>query len=485
MNRAVRGVGITVTALLLVLVGQLTFLQVVDAKKLADDPRNSRTFLRDYTRPRGQILSADGQVLATSVPSHDEFQYQRVYPLGSLFSQVVGYQSIRVGNTGVEKYYNTTLTGQSLKGVALRDLGSLLLSRDRTQTVVLSLRVDAQELARKLLGNQSGSVVALDPRTGAILAMYSNPSFNPTSLATHDSATAQQAFNTLNADPANPALSRAYREVYPAGSTFKVITASVALANGTATPSTTFPVVRDVAIPGTTRKVANFGNEACGGTLADAFRNSCNTSFAALGVEIGAPFVEGMEAFGLNQAPPLDLSPGAEVSSGLTPDLIRFNTPLLAQAAIGQQDIRVTPLEMALVASAIADRGTIMAPHVGTEIRDSKGHTIRTITPLPWKQATTPAIAQTVTGFMVSVVQNGTGTAGQIPGIQVAGKTGTAQHGDNVAPHAWFIAFAPAEHPTVAVAVLVEDGGTMGSEATGGKVAAPIAAQLMTLLLGK
>ncbi len=237
MNRAIRRVGYALTAVILVLVGQLTYLQVIDASNLANDPNNIRKFLRDINRPRGQILTADDQIVAQSLPSAGELKYQRVYPLGDLFSDISGYQSFVVGNTGVEASYDRVLTGRDRQF----DFGQIVSGKDNIGNVILSQTVGAQQTARDALEGQKGSVVALDVRTGEVLAMYSNPSFDPNPLAGHDTEKVNLSFFLLNADPAKPALPRAYRERYPPGSTFKVVTAGGAIMTGKAPPDRTYP----------------------------------------------------------------------------------------------------------------------------------------------------------------------------------------------------------------------------------------------------
>jgi peptidoglycan glycosyltransferase len=483
VNRPLRRVGLAVVVLLLVLVAQLTYLQVLDADSLANDPRNSRTYLRDFTRPRGSIVSADGKILARSIPSKDEYEQQRVYPFGELFAQTVGYQSVVVGSTGVEKSYSAALTGRDRNGLRLKDLGDLLVNKDPTANVILSLRSDAQLVAKQALGDQRGSVVVTEPATGAIVAMYSNPSFDPQPLAGHNTAQVQATYNLLNAAPGNPLLPRAYREIYPPGSTFKIVTTEAALDTGVATPTTTFPSDTSFRPPQAGQAISNFGGKSCGGTLEESFVKSCNTTFARLGYQLGEQFPPKMSGFGIYEAPPLDLSPGAAVSTGPTPGTFATDNPSFALSGIGQDGVATTPLQMAMVAGAVANGGVVMTPHVAARIEDQDGQLIQTIKPQQWKQAMPPATAATIAGFMTEVVARGTGTNGQIPGITVAGKTGTAQTCATCAPHAWFVAFAPAEAPRYAVAVIVENGGSLANEATGGKVAAPIAAQLLKFLL--
>jgi len=484
MNRAIRRVGGAVIVLILVLVAQLTYLQIIDAENLENDPLNVRSALRDANRPRGQIVTADDVVLARSIPVDDgtEFKYQREYPEGALFSQVVGYQSFVVGNSGVEKTYNDQLVGRDTE-LQIENLPDIVSGDEAVGNVVLSLRADVQRTAAQSLGFRRGSVVALDVQTGAVLALYSNPSFDPQPLASHDVKEAQTYFEALSADPNKPNLPRAYRERYPPGSTFKTVTTSVGLDDGVTTPDTVYPTLTSLDLPQTDDTLSNFGGRSCGGTLEQSFIQSCNTTFGQIGLDLGNAFVPGMARFGISETPPLDVAPGAVPSVGPPPDSFDDNQPLFAFAGIGQGDVATTPLQMALVAQGIANGGTIMTPHVGAEIRDSSDDLVRRIDDSEWKSATSATTAQAVTSFMIQVVQEGTGQAARVPGITVAGKTGTAQ-APGGPPHAWFVAFAPAEAPRVAVAVLVERGGNAGDDATGGREAAPVAADVLAVALG-
>jgi peptidoglycan glycosyltransferase len=360
----------------------------------------------------------------------------------------------------------------------------VLAGKETVGNVVLSTSQQLQAAARDALGAQHGSVVVMNPKTGGILAMYSNPSYDPQPFASHNSHAAQDYEKLLRANPDKPDLPRAYRERYPPGSTFKVITSSVALGTGQFSPETNFPVLTELDLPQTNNTLKNFGGESCGGTLALSFQESCNTTFGQIGLDLGDAFVPGMEKFGIGSAPPLDVAPGAAASVGPPPGSFQQNQPLFAFAGIGQGDVAVTPLEMALSASAVANNGQIMQPHVADRITDGDDNTVKTIDPKPWQTAMSPQVAATMTTLMISVVEGGTGTAARIPGVSVAGKTGTAQN-ETGAAHAWFVGFAPAEDPQVAVAVIVEHGGSAGSEATGGRVAAPIAAQMMRMVLGR
>jgi peptidoglycan glycosyltransferase len=485
MNRAIGRVGVAVTVLVLVLVAQLTYLQIVDADNLENDPRNVRAALRDANRPRGPIVTADGVVLARSIEVDDgtEFKFQREYPEGGLFSQVVGYQSFVFGNTGVEKTYNDELVGRDAE-LQLESLPDLLSGEEATGTVVLSLRADVQRAAADALEGQRGSVVAINPSTGEILAMYSNPTYDPTPFAGHDTQAVTAYGKLLSEDPNKPDLPRAYREIYAPGSTFKVLTAAVGIDTGVTNPLQEYPVLRELDLPQTDAVLRNFGGRSCGGTLANSLQQSCNTTFGQLGLDLGDSFVPGMERFGLESEPPLDVSPGAVASIGPPPGSFQANQPLFAFAGIGQGEVATTPLQMALIAAGVANGGVVMEPHVGAEIRDANDDLVREIDDDEWRTAVSSTTAQAVNAMMVDVVNNGTGGNGAIDGVNVAGKTGTAQAVNETQVHAWFIAFAPAEAPQVAVAVILEGGGSLGNEATGGQVAAPIAAAVMRAVLG-
>lgn len=481
MNPAIRRVGIGILVLFVALIGQLTYLQVSRAERLANDPGNVRIWLRDLSRPRGTIQTADGAIVARSVPSDDQFERQRVYPEGPLFAHVGGYQSIVFGNTGLEATYNDELIGRDIE-IGVRNLTDVITGGDIEGDVVLGMSRVAQETARDALGDQQGSVVVLDVRTGGIVALYSNPTYDPNPLAAHDAETVQDVQTLLLADPAKPTLPRAWRERYPAGSTFKIVTTALALDAGLTSPDQVYPRLTALDLPQTNRDLLNFGGKECGGTLAESFRVSCNTTFAQIGLELGELLADGMERFGIGDSPPSDLNPRIAPGSGPEPGSFELDQPSFAQAAIGQGDVAVTPVQMAMIAAAVANDGVMMQPRAGAEVRDPDGVVVRRIESKPWREAMTPATAEAIRTMMVDVVENGTGGGARIPGVQVAGKTGTAQ-APGGPPHAWFVGFAPADTPVYAIAVLVERGGNLRDEATGGRVAAPIAAQVLGRLL--
>jgi penicillin-binding protein A len=487
VNRAIRQVGIAVTVLILILVAQLTYFQVVDAKRLANDPRNVRKTLDAYNQARGQILTADGEIVARSVPvpGDSDFKYQREYPLGGLFAQISGYQSFLQGNTGTEASYNRNLTGRD-KSVNLGNIGDIVQGKQDTQNVVLSLKRSLQQAAVDALEGQKGSVVLLDVKTGAVLAMYSNPTFDPNPLAGHDTAAVNGAFFIYNIDPAKPLLPRSYRELFPPGSTFKTVTSISALDAGITTPDTFYPPTDALPLPQSSAPLRNFGGGTCGGTLFQAFTQSCNVVFAQLGLELGNDFVPRMANCGVaaGDNPPLDLDPSAVASVGPPAGSFDDDKPSFARAGIGQNPVAVTPLEMAMVAAGIGNGGVMMVPHVAQQITDSDGNVLRDIAPEVWKTCTTPQTAAVVTSMMVNVVANGTGTSAQVAGVTVAGKSGTAQTGiEGAAPHAWFVAFAPAEAPRYAVSVMIESAEGVNTEQTGGVVAAPLAGRMLEAAL--
>ncbi len=484
MNRPIRSVGLGLVLLMLLLVGQLTYVQLVRSSALNADTNNFRVSRHDFVHARGSILTSDGKTIAFSKRVPDDLKYKRVYPYRGLYAQVTGFESLLYGSTGVERSYNAALLGHELSTV------QSLLHPDTTENVRLTIDSRAQQAAADGLANRRGSVVVLDAQTGGIVAMFSNPNYDPNDLASHDTAHARGIYDAAQRNPTNPMLARTYRELYPPGSTFKIVTASTALENGVVTLTQPFyPVVRSIPLPQTNgRTLSNFGHELCGGDLADSFRRSCNTSFGSLALQLGDLLTSGAHRFGFGTPPPpLDLSPTMVESQG--PNTARgdfaHNQPAFMLDAIGQNDIVTTPLQLALTAEAVATGGRILVPHVLDDVETGSGQITRSATTRTWRTVMSPGTAAEVNGMMVQVVQNGTGTAAALPNLQVAGKTGTAETGvPGEQPHAWFVGFAPAAHPRYVVAVLVEHGGNPNSEVTGGAIAAPIARGVFTSLLG-
>ncbi|MGH2719653.1 MAG: peptidoglycan D,D-transpeptidase FtsI family protein [Actinomycetota bacterium] len=479
MNRQIRIIALIALVLFAALFVNLNWVQLVDAQHLANNPNNIRVLLRDYAIQRGPILTADQKDAAVSQHTpNDAYKWERSYPAGSLYSDVTGYYSLVYGSNELENSQNSVLTGQGGR-LTMQSLSDQLLGNGTTgNTVVLTIQSQLQQVASTALGNHKGAVVALDPNTGAILAMVTSPTYDPTGLASHDNNSIVSAWKQLQADPDQPMLNRATSATFPPGSTFKVITAAAALENGIGV-STTYAPASSFLPAQTTQAIQNFGGETCGGDMSEAFTVSCNAYFAKLGTQLpqGA-LATTAAAFGFGSTPDIGI-PLAPSKIGTADELA--SPAYAAQSAIGQYNDAATPLQMAMVAAAVANQGKIMKPYLVQETRDPGGNVLSETKPQLWKTAMDTQTDAIITQMMEQVVNspNGTGTAAKIQGVTVAGKTGTAQNAPGQAPHAWFIAFAPAQAPRIAVAVLVENGGNLGSDATGGLVSAPIAKQVI------
>ena len=488
MNAPLRKVAVACLLLFGLLLINVNYVQVVKAKSYRDDPRNRRVLVRTYDRQRGPIVLGTGknrQTVATSVRTTDSLTYLRTYPGGAVYAPVTGFYSLLYGRTGIERLDDRVLSGEDDRLFVRRLSDYVTGNAPQGGSIVLTLNRAAQQAAYDGLKGKVGAVVALDPRTGAVLAMASSPSYDPSSLSSHDTDQIRTTYGRLTADPGNPLQNRAVERTYPPGSTFKVITAAAALASGRFTPDTRIPAPTVLKLPQTSTTLSNFGGERCGDgstdTLADALAISCNTAFASLGLALGQDAVRKQAvAFGLGDD---SLVLPQRVATSIYPDTL--SPPQEAQSAIGQYDVRVTPLQMAMVAAGIANGGEVMRPYLVSEVQTPDLSTLDVAKPELYRRAVSQQVAATMTTLMERVVTRGTGTAAQLSGVRVAGKTGTAQHGPGAAPHAWFIGFAPAEDPQVAVAVLVEDGGSLGSDATGGKVAAPIARDVLKAVLAR
>ena len=473
MNPAIRRLSVVVLVMFLALMASATYVQFLHADSLNADPRNRRTLYREYGTFRGPIV-VDGQAIASSTPVNDPFGYQRTYKDGALYAPVTGFYSVTYGRTGIEAAENSLLNGSD-NSLFWTRLGDLLAGKEqRGASVELTIRSELQKVAADALGAQRGAVVAMDPRTGEILAMVSSPSFDPNRLAGHTTADVAANYQAYLKQPGDPLVNRAIAgDTYAPGSVFKLITAAAAIDAGYA-PDTPVNAPDELALPQTSTTIQNFGGESCGPTPTPTFQyaleHSCNTPFADLAMKLGWPAIAAKaEAFGWGDklTIPMKVTPSRLPAA---PDAAET-----AMSGIGQFDVRATPLQIAMVGSAIANDGVLMKPYLVADTRDSTLALLSVAHPETYGTPMTPEAAHTLRDMMVGVVDEGTGAAAKIPGVTVAGKTGTAQSGTGEAPHAWFVAFAPADHPVVVVAVVVENGGNAGSEATGGKVAAPIA----------
>ena len=478
MNTSLRRIAVAVMALVVLLLANATVTQVFTAEGLRSDPRNQRVLLDEYSRQRGQI-AAGGQLLAYSVSTNGRFRFLRVYPEPFVYAPVTGFYSLRYSSTGLERAEDQILNGSDQRLFARR-LADFFTGRDpRGGNVDTTINPRVQQAAWDAMedgcdGGCRGSVVAIEPSTGKILAMVSSPSYDPNLLATHDMDKQTAAWERLRDDPASPLLNRAISETYPPGSTFKVITTAAALSHG-ANKDTRLTAQPEIPLPDSTATLENFGGAACGGgptvPLREAFAKSCNTAFDELGIDTGADALRSTaRGFGLDVPPPMIPLQVAESTIGPIVD-----AAALGMSSIGQKDVALTPLQNAMVAATIANKGVPMRPYLVDSLKGPDLSNISTTAPTEERRAVSEQVADTLTDLMVAAEQV-TQQKGAIAGVQIASKTGTAEHGTdprNTPPHAWYIAFAPAQAPKVAVAVLVENGGNRLS-ATGGELAAPI-----------
>jgi peptidoglycan glycosyltransferase len=480
MQPQIRRVGIGLMVLFLAVFAQLNYVQIFAAKRIANNGANKRALLREYSIKRGDIVTVDGVQVATSKKTNSEYKYVRKYPQGDLYGQITGYYSRWYGNDRIERTYQDQLLGDA--GVlSMQDIEDRLFDRGTEgETVRLTIDSRLQEAARQALGSNRGAIVAIAPDTGEIRAMWSNPSFDPNPLASQDSKKAAAYWKRLKVDSStSPLVDIATSKGYPPGSTFKIVTTAAALDSGKYTRDSKFPDPIQLTLPQTTQTLTNFSHSTCNGgaeiDLFTALTISCDTTFAMLGLKIPNEIRDTAEKFGFNTTLPIDIA--SQPSN--YPNIPDNQQPLRAYSAIGQGDDNATPLQMALVAATVANGGEVPSPHLVRDVIDPSGKIVRHYAPDPLGEAMNPQTASTLTEMMTSVVDSGTGTAAQIPNIKVAGKTGTAQTVQGQNPHTWFICFAPADNPKIAVAVLVEHGGSYGSEATGGAVAAPIAKTIL------
>jgi len=481
LSKLVTGFGIA----LLLLLANLTYLQVFEASSLNNRADNKRSLFKQYDIDRGAII-VSGQPVAYSDKTTGRFKYERRY-VSPAFTHPVGYLSSIYGVAGVEQSENPLLSGAA-DALAVDRLRQLLDGGARRGgSVELTLAGAAQQLAYQLLGSRIGSVVAIDPRTGKILVSASSPSFDANLLATTNAKTMQESWNKLIADPTQPLLNRAFGETWAPGSTFKLIVAAAALESGQYDLTTKIPAPAQYQVPGSSRKISNWQNAPCSAsgevTLEEALAISCNTAFARLGVELGETrILKTAKAFGFSE----NFSLAGASRSTFPADLSNIE---LALSALGQFDVQATALQMALVAAGIGNEGVVMQPKLINRTFAPNLTVLSQADSDVFNRAINPTTAAALTQMMVRVVTAGTGTAAQIANTSVAGKTGTAQTKPGFTPHAWFIGFAPADAPKVAIAVVLAGGepaiGGAGSEISGNQLAAPIAQKVLVELLGQ
>jgi len=472
MKTRIRIVALVLAVAFIAILVQLSLIQVVDADRYRQDPNNQRQSQKLFAQYRGPILIASNQV-ARSVPNSANTRWQRVYPDGELYSAATGFLSAVYGLTGIEKFENPVLSGADNRLFLARFIRLLRGTSDNAGAVALSIDPAVQAAAKAGLGTRPGAAVALDPQTGAILALYSSPDFDPNGVSQRNASKARQYHDELITNPNRPLLNRVTSETYPPGSTFKLITAAAALENGQFNPASEIPSGAEFQLPQSTRTLKNIDRKACRGaetvTLAQALISSCNTPFAWLGVELGADSLRTQAerfGFGRNWSVPLPV-----VASTMPAQLDGAQTAI---AAIGQYDVKATALQMAIVASTIANSGQLLQPQLVSEILGPDLQILQRPSKTVIGQAISASTAEEIKKMMVEVVAVGTGTNARISGTQVAGKTGTAETSVGGPTHAWFIGFAPATNPTIAVAVVVE-ANAADPRASGNTTAAPIA----------
>lgn len=466
MNGPIRKVTIFVSLLLAALLVNMTWISVARTESLNDDSRNRRVRDAEFSRNRGAILVGN-EAIAESVPRTGRFPYVRTYPKPELWSSVTGWYSYNYARSGLEASFNQELAGTSSEQSIGRVVDLLTGRQSSGANIQTTLNADAQAAAVKALGDKRGAVVAMDYTTGEILALVSTPTYDPNRLATVDLSEAQTAWNELlNADD-EPLKGRATREVYPPGSTFKLVTAAAALEDGMV-PDTMVDAPDSLRLPNSTRSMGNSTN--CGGeriTIEQALKTSCNTAFGNLGLDLGGDKLRKQaEAFGFNQDPTIDV---AAAKSRFPGELDEAQTAL---TAIGQYDVAASPLQIVQVAAAIANDGVMMKPYLVSSVTNRDLTVLSSTTPQRQSQPISASSAKLLQQMMVTVVEDGTGSPAQISGLTIGGKTGTAQTAPDRPPYAWFVGYA--EDPSVAVVAFVEDADVARDDISGGKLAAPI-----------
>ncbi|MEU2712838.1 penicillin-binding protein 2 [Streptomyces sp. NPDC007205] len=488
MNKPLRRIAIFCGLLVLALLIRDNWLQYVQADKLRADPDNRRVIIERYANQRGDII-VDGNPITGSVETkHGDFKYKRTYKDGAMWAPVTGYSSQAFGSSFLEGVDDGILTGNDDRLFFRKTLDMVTGKRQQGGNVVTTLNAAAQKAAYDGLAKQGGkgAVVALEPSTGKILALASYPSYDPSTFAGNSTSTDAKAWNKLQKknNPADPMLNRALRETYPPGSTFKVVTAAAALENGlykSDTEQTNSPL--PWIMPGTRRPLNNEGNIPCkNASLKEALRWSCNSVFGKIGSDLGNDkMLAEAKKFGFTSEQFIPVRAYASTFSD------NMNQSQTALSSIGQYNTAATPLQMAMVASAVANDGKLMKPYMVDELESSNVDPVEKTEPKEMSRPLSPANAQILQDMMETVVKQGTGTNAQIPNVVVGGKTGTAQHGvaNSANPYAWFISYAklPDGSSPVAVAVVIEDESAHRDDISGGGLAAPIAKNVMQAVI--
>ena len=458
-------------------------MQVVNADSLSNDPRNQRAVYEGYKTQRGAIL-VNNKPIAESIKTSNAYRYLRQYN-GEQYSAITGFYSLFQGRTGLENILDSSLRGDN-SAAFFEQLNALLSGNPVSgASVELTIDEDVQLAAWNAMGNMKGAVVAIEPATGRILALVSKSGFDANLLSTHNTADASANYKKLLTNKNAPLINRAIGgDLYAPGSVFKLIVAAAAFESGNFTPQSKLPNPKTYVLPGTTTAITNSGEGKCGGattvSIATALKLSCNIPFAQLGIELGQEAIANQaKAFGFGEALSIPLK--------ATPSVYPTNLDeaQTALTAFGQFDVRVSPLQMAMVSAAIANAGIEMKPFLVDQIFTSNLTLLEEGKPTELRRSITTSSAERLKTMMVASVTSGVGSNARIPGVKVAGKTGTAENGVNDPYTLWFTGFAPADNPQVAVAVVIEDGGGKGQSGRGNTLAAPIAKKVMQAVLNK
>lgn len=485
MRRELRRVGSVLVALFIALFVSSTIIQVVAAPQLNADSRNRRAVLASYDTQRGAIL-VNGEAIAQSKPIDSQYKFQRVYSNGPLYSAVTGYYSYTQGASGLESAENSELSGSS-DSQFFRQFERLFTGESaKGNSIDTTINPKAQKAAWDALGNKKGAVIAIEPKTGKILAMVSKPTVDPNDYTGTDSAAVKKALDAANADTTHPLINRTINgALNPPGSTFKLVTTATALETGKYTPDNPLiPNPGQYTLPGTSTIITNAGEGQCGGaadvSMADALRLSCNIPFAQIGVSLGNKAIKDQaEKFGFNKSIKVPMSSQPAVYPTTE------NDAQTAMTAFGQFEDRANPLQMAMVACTVANGGKLMQPTLVNQVLDPNLKPVSSFTPEVFSTPISSNTASTMTQMMQNNVDNGVASNARMDGVEVAGKTGTAQNGARDPYTLWFTGFAPANDPKVAVAVVIQDGGGQGQSGTGNTLAAPVAQKVMEAVLSK
>ncbi|AMM19503.1 cell division protein FtsI [Frondihabitans sp. PAMC 28766] len=487
MNKQLKRVSVVVLAMFVALLVSTTYITGVQADSLRADPRNSRAILQSYSAQRGAIV-VGGKAVAESVPSKDQYKFLRTYTDGALYAPITGYYTLGEGATGIENALNKQLSGKSNEQF-FDQINSLLTGKDpEGASVNTTIDPAVQKVAYDALGNNTGAVVAIEPSTGKILAMVSKGSYDPNQLASHDRASVLKSYDTLLHDSSQPLINRAIAgDLYFPGSTFKLVVASAAFESGKYTKDSKLPNPATFTLTGTSTKINNAEGGACGGgstvTIETALVDSCNIPFAELGEKLGYDAIN-------VQAKKYGFDSAVSIPQTATPSVFPAtggDDATLELQSFGQGSVRETPLQVAMTTATIANGGKEMSPTLIDTIQNPDLSYLEKFKAKSLGSPISESTASTLTTLMTEVVAKGTGTNARISGVDVAGKTGTAQTGESASdPYTlWFTGFAPAANPKVAVAVVVGNGGGQGQSLVGNTAAAPIAKQVMEAVLNK